>query len=520
MADHTEHDPILETRIRRHVERAARPFDAWSITTAAARQGRRRGSVFTFSRSRSGLTIAIVLGLLLVASIVVGLAGGLWRPSLLADDRPSPSPGAVASEPSPGRTRIPVLPGEPWIAYMASIGDADEDRIWLVRPDGTGRHLVDTGLEGQQEHPDWSPNGRQIAFDHWTHDADRPDLDRIDVWVMDVDGANARLVAGCAAPCLQVSMPAWSPDGASLAVIRSDTLESGLWGPSSIEVVDVTTGERRTVAQTADGRTAFYDPSWSPDGASIAVALEMYPDTAAGLIISVELAIVPSDGASAPRVVSPPGIWVGGPVWHPTDDWIVFATRFDRSAPQSRSEPTELVRIHADGSAMEQVTNFGLGDVRAIQPSWAADGGSLLYTQVNGLARASSRSWRSSGWTEPISAGSASATQRTDGCARRRRERTPAHRPASPVHALHERRHPPTPTNGATHASARPPICRTTRSRSCLRRRRMQRAWQPAGGSTVGDACCVADHSIACHCEPRARCVTDARRHPGDGPAG
>ena len=386
MADQTEHDPILEARIRRHVERAARPFDAWSITTAAARQAQRRGNVFALTRSRpSGLTVAVALGLLLAASLVVALVGGLWHPSLLADDRSSPSPAAVASEPSPGPTRIPVPPGEPWIAYMASIGEADEDRIWLVRPDGTGRHVLDTGLDGQQEHPDWSPDGLRIAFDHWTHDVDHPNLDRIDVWVMDADGANARLVAGCVAPCLQVSMPAWSPDGKSLAMVRFTILESGLWGPSSIDVVDLATGERRTVAQTADGRTAFYDPSWSPDGASIAVALETYPDATASSILSAELAIVPSDGASAPRVVSPPGIWVGGPVWHPTEDWIVFATRFEPSAPQSRSEPTELVRIRADGSAMEQVTSFGLGDVRAIQPSWTAGGSSLLYTQVNGF---------------------------------------------------------------------------------------------------------------------------------------
>ena len=40
---------------------------------------------------------------------------------------------------------------------MAAIGGADTDRVWLVRPDGSDRHQLQTGLDGQQEHPDWSP---------------------------------------------------------------------------------------------------------------------------------------------------------------------------------------------------------------------------------------------------------------------------------------------------------------------------------------------------------------------------
>jgi Tol biopolymer transport system component len=321
--------------------------------------------------------------------IVAGVAGGLWNRSLLSDVRPSPPPSdpvlPAPSDTPAASTPFPILAGERWIAYMASIGDVDEDRLWLVRPDGTGRHVIETGLDGQQEHPDWSPEGTRIAFDRWLPDAANPGRDRIDVWVVDADGSNAGRVASCEAPCLQVSMPAWSPDGQSLAVVRFDLMDDGIWGPSHLDVVDVRSGDTRTIASTSDGATAFYDPTWSPDGASVAVALETYPDARELTILSSELAIVPADGSAAPRVVSAKGVWVSGPVWHPTDDWIAFSSRFDIAATRSRTEATELYRIHADGSGLDQVTSFGLGDVRAIQPSWMPDGTSLMYTQVNGF---------------------------------------------------------------------------------------------------------------------------------------
>jgi hypothetical protein len=55
-------------------------------------------------------------------------------------------------------TAAPVLgEGEAWIAFQGvSRG------ISLIRADGTGSHVI-LGPPGDQNHPDWSPDGSEIA---------------------------------------------------------------------------------------------------------------------------------------------------------------------------------------------------------------------------------------------------------------------------------------------------------------------------------------------------------------------
>src|SRR5262245_27240885 len=63
-------------------------------------------------------------------------------------------------------------------------------------------------------------------------------------------GSPKRIVSGCTAGY------AWSPDGASMAVVRDRD--------SELEVIDVDSGDARVLARDA-GR-----PTWSPDGSKIA----------------------------------------------------------------------------------------------------------------------------------------------------------------------------------------------------------------------------------------------------------
>ena len=266
---------------------------------------------------------------------------------------------------------------------MEQIGGPGSDRIFLVRPDGADRHEVVTGLDGQQEHPDWTPDGARIAFDRWLPDATYPDMDRIDVWVMDADGTDATLVADCVLPCL-VSTPAWARDGVRLAWARYDYLGDGRWGPAAIEVLD---GERRIVASTADGTTAFYNPRWSADGTQIVVGLETYTDDTQTTLVSSVIAIIAVDGSDGgvPRVVTPPGLDAWEPDWHPGDDRILFRTRFDAADPVTRATPTDIYVIAAHATGITNLTDLGLGDVRAIQPSWTPDGAGIVFTQVDGF---------------------------------------------------------------------------------------------------------------------------------------
>ena len=90
-----------------------------------------------------------------------------------------------------------VAPGDPpdqWIAYQW-LASGDTDGIYLVRPDGSGNTRILQDLPGNQIHPDWSPDGTQLAFILQEGDTQ-------DVWVANADGSNAELAAPCTDPCL------------------------------------------------------------------------------------------------------------------------------------------------------------------------------------------------------------------------------------------------------------------------------------------------------------------------------
>ena len=374
---------VLETSLR--ATSRVRPRSAWRASLSD--RGVSRVAFLPTADTRS-LALAAALVALLVALAAIGIAGGSRvNPRPIGDAEPP----VVAVPPSastqdPGVTPFPVVPGEPWIAYMNNTGSGGTDRLHLVRPDGNDRHQLATGLDGQQEHPDWSPDGSRIAFDHWTPDAAVPGRDLIDIWTAAADGSDARRIAACDLPCIQLAYPAWSPDGTRLAVVRYDEQVGDRWGPSAIEVVDVATGARRVVHESADGSIAYYTPRWSPDGSRIVFGLETYADATENTLVSAALAVVAADGSDAnPRIITPPEVGAWEPDWHPSGDRIVFRTRFDPGDPADRTEPTDLYTIRPDGTALTAVTSFGLGTQRAIEPTWTPDGQQIVFTLIDGF---------------------------------------------------------------------------------------------------------------------------------------
>ena len=131
-----------------------------------------------------------------------------------------------------------------WIAYA----DPSFTRIWVVRPDGSDRHLAIAGVSprsGGFARPDfsWAPEGDRIAFIARSHRG-------LDVMVERVDGTGRRsLVTG-----QHLYDPQWAPDGLSIAFLRGGVLV----------VRELATGAETPVAQGA------FAEQWSGDGRWIA----------------------------------------------------------------------------------------------------------------------------------------------------------------------------------------------------------------------------------------------------------
>lgn len=292
----------------------------------------------------------------------------------------SDSASGLPAAPTPATSAVfPVSAEEAWIVYREF---GSTQRLRLVRPDGSDDHrILPDRPFGDQSEPDWSPDGQLIAFTLYTPSPSGPP--RAVPWVVAPDGSNARPLARCSSPCQLVTSPDWSPDGRHLAIIRYDMESAEDWGRTALEVLDAATGERSVVVETPDALTAFYDPQWSPDGESIAVLVEAYPDARQMEVTSKVLAVVPVAGGAAAdlRIVSDPREFAHEPDWAPADR-ILYAATTSANPIDAR----DVVTVAADGASPRRITSSQTGLKLMTDPVWTPDGQRLQVVEIDGAA--------------------------------------------------------------------------------------------------------------------------------------
>ena len=151
--------------------------------------------------------VAALVAAALLASTACSAAGPAGsRPSAsqastrTASATTAASPSTVAPTPSP--TPIAILDGEPWIVYQWA--QEHGQAIYLMRPDGSDAHEIAPEVTGEAGGPDWSPDGKRIAFELMVSD------DVFEIWTVNAAYAvSFPAHAGNAAPA--PTSPARSP---------------------------------------------------------------------------------------------------------------------------------------------------------------------------------------------------------------------------------------------------------------------------------------------------------------------
>ena len=134
--------------------------------------------------------------------------------------------------------------------------------IWTADLDGGNAINITGALGGVNCHPDWSPDGSEIAFQRAVpHDGIPPCLVGFEIWVMNADGSNARRISPLGA---WIQGPSWSVDGFRIACHDTD-------GPSA-HLVDKDGTDWSTPPDLGG------EAQWSPDGISIASVTYYYGD--------------------------------------------------------------------------------------------------------------------------------------------------------------------------------------------------------------------------------------------------
>jgi dipeptidyl aminopeptidase/acylaminoacyl peptidase len=207
-------------------------------------------------------------------------------------------------------------PDGKWIVFVSARGGKDAAaNLWRIRVDG-GEAEPLTEERGAVNAPAWSPDGQWIAFlltDPKDEDEEKGDKEHRDARVVDekskmsrlcvvpaeADAAGKRAVRRLTAGALHVHDDfEWSPDSRTLAFTHQPTPGADDWTRSDASVVDVASA---TVRPLATSPAAESQPSYSPDGRWIALAVSDAPPTWSG---RTRVHVVAAEGGT-PRALAP-----------------------------------------------------------------------------------------------------------------------------------------------------------------------------------------------------------------------
>ena len=260
----------------------------------------------------------------------------------------------------------PAVPPPPSTnGRVAFVRHPSED-LFTAAADGSDvRKILDVPVS----YPRWSPDGSTIAFSVGSYfgfqDQRIPD---VHIYTVRADGTGL----------IQISTtgqgsefsPSWSPDGARIAV--DDERPEGRPGaPAGISIIDVATGEVTPMTTNPFGLWDA-EPDWSPDGTRIVfVRIRSLPPTSRTAIF-----VVNPDGTDLRRLTG----WdldAGNPSWSPDGSTIVFADG-GSSIPDPIPD-AQIYAMDADGSDLRQLTDDP--DAASYWPSWSPDGTLIVYSR-------------------------------------------------------------------------------------------------------------------------------------------
>jgi Tol biopolymer transport system component len=205
----------------------------------------------------------------------------------------------------------------------------DRAQVYVMNPDGSRQHAITRQFSAKRGA--FSSDGRRIAFDGRAYYT----LFDFDIFVADASGRRATRITRGSERDL---MPAWSPDGETIAFSRQLTEES----MPDIWLVGADGSDPRLLVEDA------LAPSWAPDGSRIAF------EGSGGV------ATVNPDGSSLRRLASG-----GEPSWSPDGRRIVF------------SRAGEIWLMRADGGRQRRLTRF---PAEEIEPAFSPDGRWVLFS--------------------------------------------------------------------------------------------------------------------------------------------
>jgi dipeptidyl aminopeptidase/acylaminoacyl peptidase len=221
-----------------------------------------------------------------------------------------------------------------------------DNYLFTVDPDGTDlRRLPWPPGARWATHPQWSPDGKRIAFAAPTQG---PPFGH-QIWVADADGSNSVQVTHVSDPGTAAVTPTWSPDGTRIAYH---------WINRGIYTINVDgTGNSPLLEYTPSPYFFPSSPAWSPKGDLIAFTAYLGGGTDTRHLFTAR-----PDGTDRRLVTRTAAEYnLADPDWSPDGRWIVY------------SDGPDINVIRPDGSGRKTLITGNFGS-----PAWSPDGTQIV----------------------------------------------------------------------------------------------------------------------------------------------
>ncbi len=230
--------------------------------------------------------------------------------------------------------------------HIEIIEEQDMDLFTVDVKTGELERLTDT--PGVMEiFPSYSPDGKQIAFIGRIDTENMKNVPR-DVFVMDADGSNRRLLAHHTDGQFVFNPDlCWSPDGSWIAYSYYNVSVSDCQHYYDIFVIDVDKSE--LINLTDSPHVIDSEPSWSPDGRKLAYYSGKLTEGPRVLIMDMDSGLITS-------------LEQGWPSWTPDGKGLIFTNPLN---------VFELMIVDANGTNTRTLASTK--DIRISRPIWLSE---------------------------------------------------------------------------------------------------------------------------------------------------